>query len=272
VTVADLTPRLPLEMGPTLLVVESDLSKKLHRTWRACSYHGVYLPAGGGRLQQLVCPKAIFSENPDAISSWATEALRVVLLPGNERAILTESDLEAIAAELQPKLQFFRLRSLQSKSALRNFRCPAEVASSELGREFFSLLAGEPGIPKLLLPIVEQQRQSTAARRLLDPLAVIVEVIWAPAHEENQITTSEVRQRVNALLLTRGERLEYSANEIGWKLSDLGLRRHRNSKGMVLKFSREVRKQIHGLAAQFGLKSRKVDGCEDCAPVQVIEQ
>jgi hypothetical protein len=263
---------LPLAICPTLLVVESGLSKKLRGTWRACSYHRVYLPAGGGRLQQLVCPKAIFSKNPDAISSWATEALRVVLLPGNELASLTESDLEAIAAELQPKLQLFRLRSLQPKSAPVNHRCPAEVACSELGREFFSLLAGEPGIPKLLLPIVEQQRQSTTARRLLDPLAVIVEVIWTPAHEQPQITTSEVQQRVNALLRTRGESLEYSANEIGWKLSDLDLRRHRTAKGMVLKFSWEVRRQIHALGGQFGLKLRKVDGCEDCAPVQVIEQ
>jgi hypothetical protein len=272
ISVADLSPRLPLAIGPTLLVVGSGSPKKVLGTWRACSYHDVYIPAGRDRLQQLVCPKAIFSENADAISSWAPEALRVVLLPGNELASLTESDLEAIAAELQPKLQLFRLRSLQSKSVSGNRRCPAEVACSELGREFFSLLAGEPGIPQLLLPMVEQQRQSTAARRLLDPLALVVEVIWMPAHEENQITTSEVRQRVNALLLTRGERLEYSANEIGWKLSDLGLRRHRNSKGMVLKFSREVRKRMHGLAGQFGLKLRKVDGCEDCAPVQVIQQ
>ena len=270
ITVADLSPRLPLPLGPTLLVVGSGSPKKVLGTWRACSYHGVYIPAGRDRLQQLVCPKAIFSENPDAISSWAPEALRVVLLPRNELASLTESDLKAIAAELQPKLQLFRLRSFHPKSAPGNHRCPAEVASSDLEREFFSLLAGEPGISNLLLPLVEQQRQSIATRRLLDPLALVVEVIWMPAHEENQITTSEVRQRVNALLLTRGERLEYSVNEIGWKLSDLGLGRQRTAKGMVLKFSLEVRKRIHGLAGQFGLRSRKVDGCEDCAPVQVV--
>jgi len=69
ISVADLSPRLPLAIGPTLLVVGSGSPKKVLGTWRACSYHGVYIPAGRDRLQQLVCPKAIFSENPDAIGS-----------------------------------------------------------------------------------------------------------------------------------------------------------------------------------------------------------
>ena len=73
----------------------------------------------------------------------------------------------------------------------------------------FALLAGESGVPKLLLPVVEEQRRASAAERSRDPLAAIIEVIWAPAHEQSAIATSEVQQRVNVLLQARGEKLAF---------------------------------------------------------------
>jgi hypothetical protein len=271
ITVADLNQWLPLELRPTLLLVEAGLSKKVRARWRAGRYHGVYVPASGGVLEELACAKAIYSETGDAIDSWGEDALRIVLLPTNGLPVLGELELDAIADEYQPQLEAYRLRRLWTRSERVGEHCPAEVAGSRLGREMFGLLAGESGVPKLLLPVVEQQRQTTTARRSLDPLAVIIEVIWAPAHEQSVMVTSEVQQRVNVLLRARGERLQYTVKEIGWKLSDLGLRRHRNAKGMVLKFSRELRGQIHDLAGKFGLALPKVNGCGECAPVEVIE-
>jgi hypothetical protein len=57
---------------------------------------------------------------------------------------------------------------------------------------------------------------------------------------------------------------------LGWKLRDLGLNRHHNGKGKVLRVSREMRGRIHQLAAQFGLKLPKVADCADCENAQTI--
>lgn len=269
---ADLSPRLPSELRPTLLVVDTGLSKKARTAWRAYNYFGVYVPGSGGRLQELVCSKAIYCENPDSIASWGGEALRIVLPPSNALPLLREPELQTIARKFQPQLQRFRLWRLSSQSQATRSRCPAELAKTGLGRELFAMLAGEPNIQKLLQPVVEQEQQASEERRSVDPLAVIIEVVWIPAHEEESMAVAEVRGRLNALLRARGENLEYSTREIGWKLSDLGVRRQRTAKGMVIKFSREVRGHIHGLARQFGLQLPKLHDCSDCTPAQVVEQ
>jgi hypothetical protein len=79
-------------------------------------------------------------------------------------------------------------------------------------------------------------------------------------------------QRVNALLSNRGEILEFSAKQIGWKLKSLGLQRHDNGNNKVLRFCRETRRQIHKLAAQFGLKLPKMENCADCEDSQLAVQ
>jgi len=258
-----------LFVRPTLLVVDAELSEKALASWRDSNYQNVYVPKAGGSLRQLSSSKALSSATGD-FGWWGEEALNIVLLP--DAMIPAEADLEAIAAEFQPQFELCRLRHLQARAQPVTCQWPAELSVSTLGRQFFRLLADEPGSEALLLPLLEQQRQTTAARRTLDPLAVIIEVIWMPSHQSELIPVSEVRDRVNALLRNRGEQLEYKVTEIGWKLRDLELPRQRRAKRMVLRFSRELRKRIHGLAGQFGLTLTPVDGCPDCAaPVQVVE-
>ena len=69
---------------------------------------------------------------------------------------------------------------------------------------------------------------------------------------------------VNALLRDRGETLRYNSKEIGWKLRSLGLLSRHTGMRKALRFSRDVRRQIHRLAAQFGLQLPRFADCEDC--------
>lgn len=265
IIVAHIHRQLPISIQPTLLLIGSGLPKKTYELWRTCSYQGVYVPGRSGKLEQMRCAKAILSKNEDQLGLGPEESLRLVLLPQARRLPeLTDADLDTIAAELQPKFQLFRLRSLHSRLQRASLRCPSELAASRLAREFFALFGGEPGIRKLLQPIVEQQRNASTAQRERDPHVVIIEVLWVPAHELKPITPAEVAQRVNTLLRSRGETMVYSAREIGWKLSELGLGRHRNSKGRVLKFSRDLCRRIHEHAEQFGLRLPRMADCADC--------
>jgi hypothetical protein len=77
------------------------------------------------------------------------------------------------------------------------------------------------------------------------------------------------QQRVNTLLRSRGECVEFGTREIGWKAADLGLPRQRTAQGKILKFSAELRAHIHRLARQFGLPL-EVQGCADCAGMEKL--
>lgn len=272
IVVANLDNRLPLSLQPTLLTVASGHSKKVHHRWQTGNYHGVYVPGRKGTLEQLRCAKAIFSDGVDEFDC-ADESLRIVLLPKTCPAPeFTDADLDALAAELQSKLQLFRLRTLHSKSQSVRVHCPAELALSGLAREFFVVFGGEPEARKLLQPLIDQQLQATAAERERNPHAVIVEVLWGAAHEMSSISVTELAHRTNSLLYSRGERLEYSVNEVGWKVSDLGVPRPRTSKGKVVRFSRDTSQRIHELSKQFRLTLPKAATCPDCVPSQVVER
>jgi len=271
IIVADLNPHLPTELGPTLLLVNSSLPKRVQGCWLACNHRDVYLPAPVGGLKGLACTKAIYGETNDVSRLWGDEVLRVVLLPNNDLPLISDAELAEIAGEFQPKFQLFRLRRLQDLAEAGKVSCPAPLSRSAVARELFALLGGGTRAPKLLLPLAENQREAAAARRAIDPMAVIIEVIWTPAHKQSPMPTLDLQKRVNVLLSARGEAVELSVREIGWKLTDLGLPRKRNAKGMFLKFSPELCSQIHRLAQQFQLALPRVDDCPHCTSGQVVE-
>jgi hypothetical protein len=58
--------------------------------------------------------------------------------------------------------------------------------------------------------------------------------------------------------------------QIGWKLRKLFLHRGHNGKCKLLRISREMRRRVHDLAQQFGLKLPKVPECADCENAQTV--
>ena len=266
----NITFQVPMELHPTLLILHSGLSQKQLTTLRACSQRGVYLPSARGELKAMDCAKAIYSEKDDLGRSWGDEAVCIGLLPQNSPVQLSDGALDAIADEFQPQLELFRLRRLYSRTKVHEGSCPADFAGSNFTRELWQLMRDEPEMPKLIQSIAEEQRESIAARRALDPLTAILESIWMPSHNESQITMTDLQQRVNTLLQSRGERVEFGTREIGWKAKGLDLARERSAQGKILRFSSEIRAHIHRLARQFGLTLQQVHGCADCAAMKKL--
>jgi hypothetical protein len=118
--------------------------------------------------------------------------------------------------------------------------------------------------------VLEARAQELLARRSLDPHVAIVEALWSASHKEKQIAVKELTTRVNALLHSRGEISTYNEMQIGWKLRKLFLHRGHNGKCKLLRISREMRRRVHDLAQQFGLKLPKVPECADCENAQTV--
>jgi hypothetical protein len=98
----------------------------------------------------------------------------------------------------------------------------------------------------------------------------MIEVTWDPSHQDREISLSRIAELTNTLLRYRGEIFEYSPAEVGWKLRNLGFRRHRNGRGMVLRFSQENRLLLHQLALRWSLNLPAASGCALCSAREAV--
>jgi len=272
--VAELSPRLPISgLRPTLLVNDPKLSARSCASWQAANDHDVYVAARRGALCNLASAKAVFCGPGDAADSWGDDAMRLQLPPVvDEFPLLSYQAQAQISAEFQPQLERYRLVHLGPMPQSGSAPCPAEFANFELARNLFACLPDVPALTQKVAPLLECQQQELAARRSLDPRVAIVEVLWKPAHEAREISSSEVTERVNAILLARGEFYEYNSREVGWKLRQLGLSRHSTGECKVLQFTSEIRRRIHQLAREFGLNLPRVEACPDCGGREKIDE
>ena len=93
--------------------------------------------------------------------------------------------------------------------------------------------------------------------------------IFLGMDDTERITSAEVLHLslANALIRSRGEIIEYSSAEVGWKLRQLGLSRSRDGAGKSLSLHKETSHRIHEWARSYGVLSRQNvrQGCPDCA-------
>jgi hypothetical protein len=168
-----------------------------------------------------------------------------------------------LAAEYLPQLLMFRLRTLSSLYQ-SDASSPPSFLRFPLGGRLPASIAEDPAILEASRLMLEAHEQDLLASRARDPNVGTLESIWGPSHKIKEMSTDAITNRVNALLRNRGETRRFNSKEIGWKLRNMGLVTRHNGKRKALVFSRDVRRQIHRLASQFGLQLEKVADCEDC--------
>jgi hypothetical protein len=272
--VSELTRFLPFYLQPTLIAYAPILSTKHQAWWRASNHVGVFVPESGGKFRNLACAKAVYAgDQEDSPDAWGPNALRVNLSQIQPLPDWSESEEKQLAALYQPRLLMFRLQNFprvqQAMSAPRG-----TAVNSELAR---NLLASGPDAPEIVnavTPWLVAYEDELSARRSTDANAILIEGLWTPSHESPQMPVSDLTKRVNATLRSRRERDFYSEKEVGWKLRQLRIPRSRNGRGMVVRFSSEVRRRVHALARQFGLNLPPNENCPDCQESQadVAEQ
>jgi hypothetical protein len=260
---------LPMHLRPTLLINQPDLSSGVRALWCTSNYAGMLVPGKGGSVLNIGCPKVLYSGLEEVTDPWSDTALHMALPPryGNP-SLLEVPEQSQIADHLQPRLLMYRLQNFRKVRESRPARSRLTFPTSEVARSLAACIQGEPDFAKIASSLLERQEQDLIARRSCDANIGMVEVIWVPSHEAREISVSKVTELTNVLLRCRGETLLYGATEIGWRLKNLGIYRHRNGKGMVLRFSQETRLRIHQLVRQLGLSLPAIDGCRDCAPPQ----
>jgi len=269
--IAQLSANLPLFLRPTLLINVPRVTARMGEFWKASNYRGTVIPGPRGTMYNIACAKIIYCASEALGRVWAPEAIHIALPPtSQEFPSLTELEEAQLAAEYQPQLLMFRLRSLSSSR--QPILSAPQSTFGRLGGYLPACIAEDPEIAEAVTPLVDAHDQEMRAWRARDPHLAIVEAIWCAAHKKREISTAEITRRVNALLRERGEIHRYNSHEVGWKLRNLGLRTKHNGKCKVVPFFREVCRRIHELAVQFGLQLPKIADCEDCKRTQLIEK
>ncbi|MGA8730512.1 MAG: hypothetical protein WB608_17290, partial [Terracidiphilus sp.] len=105
-------------------------------------------------------------------------------------------------------------------------------------------------IASLLTPHSKQQ----IAERLDDLGTLVVGAAFALCHQgKDAILVGEIAAEVNRILLSRGERLQFSAEKVGHKLKKIGLLTRRLSgsgNGFLLEHATQLR--LHEVGAAYG--------------------
>ena len=129
-------------------------------------------------------------------------------------------------------------------------------------------LSEDPELARETIQLLRSQDDDARAEKQCDVSSVVVEVLWGRVHHGSQkaITVAELAKLVNALLRSRGDELNYSAEEIGWKLRVMGVRRHSSVAGRQVLLDQGTRRQIHDLACAYDLPcTLAAENCSDCS-------
>jgi len=254
-------------LGATLLINQPRLSEKIRNLWSTSNYRGVYV-FGNGKIRSVASSKAVFLGMADGRSD---EGIHFALPPTNcHLPPLDERQQSEIAEELQPQLLMYRLRNLDRVRNVSASEHGSPSADTEVARNLVTSVLSDGKIVESLAPVLRHLEEEKVAQRGCDVHLAMIEVTWAPSHQDREIGLSRIAELTNALLRCRGEILEYSAAEVGWKLRNLGFRRHRNGRGMVLRFSQENRYLLHQLALRWTLNLPAAAGCALCSPREAI--
>jgi hypothetical protein len=265
---------LPMSLRPTLLVNQPYPSPRIASLLRDSNYRGLFVPGNGGIILDLVCSKAIFTAMADLPEQCNDQALHIALPPAHsELPPLDEREQDSIANRFQPRWLMYRLLHANKIRQSRAAACALTFPTLELARSLMTCVPDQPEFAQALVPLLQSQEQDVLARRSCDASSAIVEVLWATLHEPSrEATVSQVADLTNALLRSRGEIREYSAEEVGWRLRDLGIPRHRGRNSMVVQFSREISRRVHRLARGFAIQPLKCNpkSCADCREPQIV--
>jgi hypothetical protein len=267
--VAELNRRLPFFLHPTLMVDDPRLSGKARAFWVSASRQGMFVAGAGDTVRELACSKVVLSRPEDPEDAWGEDAMHLVL-PHAELPTLSNDLLTRIAAEFQPQLEMFRLRHLSGVDPFVSATHP--LARFDLARNLGACIPEDPGIIQLLTPLFESYQQDISAQRSRDPRVAILEAIWSPSHDQEEMTVGEITKRVDAILRSRGVNQDHNVRQIGWKLRDLALYSTSNGKCKVLRFSGQIREGIHEWVQEFRLQLPFRKDCSGCQALQAPDK
>ena len=281
---AEVTPSgfrsLPMPLGLTLLLDQQELKPKMQRLLRASNYRGLYLPGTRGSVVDLYGPKAIFCGTDAAVDTLGGGVIHISVTPSQlQSSAFDEQVQNEIANHFQPRLLMYRLKNYGKVCESRVEVSEFTFAMRQLARSVAMCFPEDAELARDAVQLLRPQDEEIRGQRSRDVNCAIVEILLGIIHQRKQpaekvdrkqraVKVDELAKDLNALLQSRGELIEYSAEEIGWKLKGLNIHKHSDRSGRQVLLDRGTSQIVHRLARAYDLPCPQcVKGdCPDFAP------
>ena len=259
---------LPTDLAPTLLTEIFQPTRRVLNLLRASNRHGAFIAADGQAVDTF-CAKIVFAPEPLRDPASAGFPLELVLSPTDTFVpLMSSAEAERIAAEYQAKLLHYRL------SSWAKLRTPAfdlsqfTVPMQELAYSLAASIVDDDELQSLVVPFLKPLDSEMRVDRASLLPAIVLEVLLARCHGTTgqNFPVADLTADVNTVLRGRGEIVEVSPEKVGWTLRALGLHTDFLPGGRKgLRLVNNVRKEIHDLAAAYGVRAlRELPAKIDC--------
>ena len=267
---------LPSGFRPTLLINQPSLSVPMRNLCRETNYPGFVVPGSRGVVSDVSYSKAIFVGMAGATTRPSGENLHLPLFPADrELPPMDEGELTEIAEYFLPRLLQYRLHYARKVRESRFSEADLSIPTRALASKLAACVNGDPQLAPKVASVLLPQDDGTHVCNLD---VAIVRVLWPRLHSSSTNRTdgsrvkigSELTAEVNTLLLSCGEILQYSAEEVGIRVATLGLTRKRGGGGNRLLLDTATKRRIHEIARSYAICER-IPGCELCQPIEKPE-
>jgi hypothetical protein len=267
--------RLPLSLGPTLLLDEPDLGFRTQTILRASSQRGTHIAAGRD-VVDVFAPKIIVSSRHMYGPSAHGDELRVTLVPisGNVPPLERRAE-ENIADEFQARFLGYFLRNFDKVRVptfdVSRLAVPAQVLARTLG----SAVIGDDKLQAKIIPILAIQDEELRAERASAIESIVLEALLFFIHHGgwDSVRTQQVAEKVAEIYEGRkSDRKDLSPESVGWAIKRLRIpsgRINRASNGVEL--GGDICRLVHRLAVSYGvpaLQSGFRRGCLYCEELE----
>ena len=242
--------------------------------FRASSRRGLRVPGTGGSVVDPYGPIAILFGNDAAVDTLGGGVIHISVTPSKlQSSALDEQVQNEIANDFQPRLLMYRLKNHGKVSAPRIEVPEFTFDMRQLARSVAMCFPEDTQLAREAVQLLRPQDEEVRGQRSRDVNCATVEILFGNIHQRKQraVRVDELAKDLNALLQSRGELIEYSAAEIGWKLKGLGLQRHSDRSGRQVLLDRDTSIIVHRSARAYELPCPRCEegDCPDFAPRQV---
>jgi hypothetical protein len=258
---------LPADLPLTLLVGDGTMKRNVERLLRVTNYRGVHVPVKG-RLMLLHGSKAILRTSQTSLENVGEGAIRISLDSCSRSLELTDGRLDEIAAFFQPRMLMYRLKNLKTVAESDIDVSTLSRSTARLARELAARFPADKDLAREVTELLRPQDEDLRAQCFLDSNYVLTEVLLAEIHSRNRnrLRVDELAKDLSAHLRSRGEIRDWTAEQLGWRLSQLGIPRASDREGRYVAVNLENSRRVHAIARDLAPDIPASPGCPECLP------
>jgi hypothetical protein len=235
---------LPAKLSPTL-VLQQPAGPSLTRILRVTGQR--YPVLLGGEVVRMPAATIVLTTEPIDV---ATPVLKIELPPtaGTYRRLLPV-EARALADRFQPRLLDYRLREYE-RVANSQFDCATLNPETRILAGMLGVaLEAARNLQEELLEALRAYDEQRKVEMSQQTVAFVIDALLVAIHENrSSITTGEITELTNAVLLGRGEKQQLSPRKVGSLLRKLKIFAERQAVGYKLALTTALGCQVHDLA------------------------